>query len=151
MSFDLDLQAVRTTAKKQLAPPCYPANAAKAANTANALQLPKVSSISRISSVSTLAGGAAKDPQAPEISSVSNISRVSRVAGGTANVVLPVPQSKWSVYAPWRAADRAYQTHHWQCATCRAAARSAGHSTRCAAGQQLYAAYEQAAPAGGTV
>ena len=47
---------------------------------------------------------------------------------------------------PWRAADRAYQRHHWQCSVCKAAAR--GHSERCTEGQRLrdmvYAAVDAA-------
>ena len=47
---------------------------------------------------------------------------------------------------PWRAADRAYQRHHWKCSVCKAAAR--GHSERCTEGQRLrdmvYAAVDAA-------
>ena len=43
------------------------------------------------------------------------------------------------VSQPWRAADELYQTHHWQCAACKVAAR--GHADRCAEGQQLHDAY----------
>lgn len=45
----------------------------------------------------------------------------------------------------WRAADAAYQTHHWQCPTCRAAA--AGHAEQCVDGQRLHSEYTQAATA----
>ncbi|MBX9934982.1 MAG: hypothetical protein K2Y10_00115 [Burkholderiaceae bacterium] len=53
------------------------------------------------------------------------------------------PLPKFSVHQPWNEADRAYQAHHWNCTTCKAAARS-GHSDRCVQGQQLHSAYEQA-------
>ena len=43
----------------------------------------------------------------------------------------------------WRATDAAYQTHHWQCPTCRAAA--AGHAEQCVVGQRLHSEYTQAA------
>ncbi len=46
---------------------------------------------------------------------------------------------------PWRAADRLYESHHWQCSTCRAAAT--GHTARCMDGQRLHDAYTQAAMA----
>lgn len=40
---------------------------------------------------------------------------------------------------PWRVADRAYERHHWHCATCMAAARAApGTADRCAEGQHLH-------------
>ena len=50
---------------------------------------------------------------------------------------------KFSVHQSWNVADRAYQAHHWNCTTCKAAARSGGSSQRCATGQHLYATYEQ--------
>ena len=46
---------------------------------------------------------------------------------------------------PWRAADRLYEQHHWQCTTCRAAAR--GHAPRCPEGQRLHDAYTLASSA----
>ena len=130
MVFDLDLIAVQSAAKDSVAATGYAATAA------------------------TLATVATKSAQS--VATVATVAAVASSHGLATSTKQPTPAparplSKWSVYAPWRAADRAYQTHHWQCATCRAAARSAGHSTRCAAGQQLYAAYEQAAPAGGAV
>ena len=50
---------------------------------------------------------------------------------------------------PWRVADRLYQNHHWQCATCMAAASAApGVMARCAAGERLHSDYRaQAATA----
>ena len=43
---------------------------------------------------------------------------------------------------PWRVADRLYQNHHWQCATCMAAASAApGSMARCAEGQRLHSDY----------
>ena len=48
----------------------------------------------------------------------------------------PPPPLPWlHMDQPWRAADRLYEQHHWQCATCRAAAR--GHADRCPEGQSL--------------
>ena len=46
---------------------------------------------------------------------------------------------------PWRAADRRYQRHHWQCGICKAAAR--GHSERCTEGQRLHNDYRAQAAA----
>ena len=46
---------------------------------------------------------------------------------------------------PWRAADRLYQNHHWQCSVCKAAAR--GHSERCTEGQRLHNDYRAQAAA----
>lgn len=59
----------------------------------------------------------------------------------------PKPLPKFSVHQPWNLADRAYQAHHWNCTTCKVAARSGGHSQRCTEGQHLYDLYEQAAMA----
>ena len=43
---------------------------------------------------------------------------------------------------PWRVADRLYQSHHWSCTVCKAAARAApGTADRCAAGQHLHDNY----------
>ena len=43
---------------------------------------------------------------------------------------------------PWRAADRLYQNHHWQCPECKAAARAApGTAERCTEGQRLHSGY----------
>ena len=43
---------------------------------------------------------------------------------------------------PWRAADRLYQNHHWQCPECKVAARAApGTAERCTEGQRLHDAY----------
>ena len=53
------------------------------------------------------------------------------------------PLPKFHVAQPWNEADKAYQAHHWNCPTCKAAARS-GHSDRCATGQQLHDLYERA-------
>lgn len=58
---------------------------------------------------------------------------------------VPKPLPKFHVAQPWNVADRTYQAHHWSCPTCKAAARSGGHSARCTEGQQLHSAYEQAA------
>ena len=56
------------------------------------------------------------------------------------------PMGRWHMNQPWRAADRLYQNHHWQCSVCKAAAR--GHSERCTEGQRLrdmvYAAVDAA-------
>ena len=57
------------------------------------------------------------------------------------------PLPKFHVAQPWNKADKAYQAHHWNCPTCKAAARS-GHSDRCATGQQLHDLYERAFEAG---
>lgn len=46
---------------------------------------------------------------------------------------------------PWRAADRLFESHHWQCTTCKSAAT--GHTARCPDGQRLHDAYTQAAMA----
>ena len=52
----------------------------------------------------------------------------------------PPPPLPWlHMDQPWRAADRLYEQHHWQCTTCRAAAR--GHAPRCPEGQRLHDAY----------
>ena len=55
------------------------------------------------------------------------------------------PLPRFHVAQPWNVADKAYQAHHWSCATCKAAARS-GHSDRCTQGQHLYDLYEQTGP-----
>ena len=49
------------------------------------------------------------------------------------------PLPHFHLEQPWRAADRAYERHHWQCTVCKAAARAApGTADRCAAGQHLH-------------
>ena len=60
----------------------------------------------------------------------------------------PKPVPRFSVYAPWNEADRAYQAHHWQCPQCRVNARTRDREPRCAIGQELYTAYELAAMKG---
>ncbi|OAD83964.1 hypothetical protein ATN89_12390 [Comamonas thiooxydans] len=40
--------------------------------------------------------------------------------------------------------DKAYIAHHFNCPTCCAAGRSGGKQARCAVGQQLWDAYNQA-------
>ena len=51
----------------------------------------------------------------------------------------PKPMGWLHMEQPWRAADRLYQAHHWQCTVCKAAARAApGTADRCAAGQHLH-------------
>ncbi|GAB3367408.1 MULTISPECIES: hypothetical protein [Giesbergeria] len=54
----------------------------------------------------------------------------------------PLPQ--FHSAQPWHEADKAYLAHHWGCDTCKAHARSNGHSDRCSTGQHLYNLYEQA-------
>lgn len=44
----------------------------------------------------------------------------------------------------WHAADRAYQRHHSVCGHCRAAGMAPGQRERCAEGQALWAAYQEA-------
>lgn len=44
----------------------------------------------------------------------------------------------------WHAADKAYQAHHSQCNTCRAAGARPGHLQRCSTGQGLWDTYNQA-------
>lgn len=51
----------------------------------------------------------------------------------------PKPMGWLHLKQPWRAADRAYQHHHWKCSACKAAAR--GHSERCTEGQRLHDEY----------
>lgn len=41
----------------------------------------------------------------------------------------------------WPAADRAYQLHHANCPTCRAAGAAPGSVQRCTVGAQLWATY----------
>ena len=54
----------------------------------------------------------------------------------------PKPMGWLHMEQPWRAADRLYQNHHWQCTVCKAAARAApGTADRCAAGQRLHNDY----------
>ena len=54
----------------------------------------------------------------------------------------PKPMGWLHMEQPWRAADRLYQNHHWQCTECKAAARAApGTADRCAEGQLLHDAY----------
>ena len=54
----------------------------------------------------------------------------------------PKPMGWLHMEQPWRAADRLYQNHHWQCPACMAAARAApGVMARCAEGQLLHDAY----------
>lgn len=55
----------------------------------------------------------------------------------------PKPMGWLHMDQPWRAADRLYQTHHWQCTTCKSAAT--GHAARCTDGQRLHLDYTQAA------
>ena len=51
----------------------------------------------------------------------------------------PKPMGWLHMEQPWRAADRLYQNHHWQCTVCKAAARAApGTADRCAEGQRLH-------------
>ncbi len=52
----------------------------------------------------------------------------------------PVP--KFSIKAPWRAADRTWLTHWQQCPQCQTAGRT--NTTRCAHGQDLFTTYQQA-------
>ena len=68
------------------------------------------------------------------------------VVAAMAPALKPLP--KFSVHQPWNEADRAYQAHHWNCTSCKAAARSGGHSQRCTEGQHLYELYKQAFEAG---
>ena len=52
------------------------------------------------------------------------------------------PMGRWHMNQPWRGAGRAYERHHWRCATCMAAARAApGVMARCAAGERLHSDY----------
>lgn len=44
----------------------------------------------------------------------------------------------------WSAADKAYQLHHSNCPTCRAAGTAPGSRERCPAGLELWATYQQA-------
>ena len=54
----------------------------------------------------------------------------------------PKPMGWLHMEQPWRAADRLYQNHHWQCTVCKAAARAApGTADRCSAGQHLHDNY----------
>lgn len=46
---------------------------------------------------------------------------------------------------PWRTADRLFESHHWQCNTCKSAAT--GRASRCPDGQRLHDEYTQAAMA----
>ena len=65
---------------------------------------------------------------------------------GRASPPPPAPMPWLSVHQPWRAADRLYEAHHWQCPACRAAAR--GRCTeRCPEGQRLHDAYTRASTA----
>ena len=51
----------------------------------------------------------------------------------------PKPMGWLHMEQPWRAADRLYERHHWQCTVCKAAARAApGTADRCAEGQRLH-------------
>lgn len=64
----------------------------------------------------------------------------------TPPAALPAPAPKpmgWlHMEQPWRAADRLYQSHHWQCAACMASARAApGTADRCTEGQHLHDNY----------
>ena len=58
----------------------------------------------------------------------------------------PAPMPWLSVHQPWRAADRLYEAHHWQCPACRAAARGR-YTERCVEGQRLHDAYTLASSA----
>ena len=54
----------------------------------------------------------------------------------------PKPMGWLHMEQPWRADDRRYQAHHWQCTACMAAARAApGVMARCAAGERLHSDY----------
>lgn len=54
----------------------------------------------------------------------------------------PKPMGWLHLDQPWRAADRLYQAHHWQCPQCKAAAQAApGTAERCTAGQRLHDDY----------
>ena len=58
----------------------------------------------------------------------------------------PAPLPWLSVHQPWRAADRLYEAHHWQCPVCCAAARCR-YTERCVEGQRLHDAYTLASSA----
>ena len=60
----------------------------------------------------------------------------------------PKPMGWLHMGQPWRAADRLYQNHHWQCPECKAAARAApGTAERCTEGQRLHDEYTAQAAA----
>ena len=60
----------------------------------------------------------------------------------------PKPMGWLHMEQPWRAADRLYQNHHWQCPECKAAARAApGTAERCTEGQRLHDEYTAQAAA----
>ena len=60
----------------------------------------------------------------------------------------PKPMGWLHMEQPWRAADRLYQNHHWQCPECKAAARAApGTAERCTEGQRLHNDYRAQAAA----
>ena len=60
----------------------------------------------------------------------------------------PKPMGWLHMEQPWRAADRLYQNHHWQCPECKAAARAApGTAERCTEGQRMHDEYTAQAAA----
>ena len=63
-------------------------------------------------------------------------------AASPARQPAPAPMGWLHLDQPWRVADRLYQSHHWSCTVCKAAARAApGTADRCIEGQRLHSDY----------
>lgn len=131
MSIDLDLSAIQLAAKNSATNPLLTANVAKAANFANEKQPDSPPSPEKLAGLATLAGLA-----------VSNGLLTHEKAPTVAPDPDPKPLPKFDQAQPWRALDREFQAHYWQCPACKAGGRTRG--PLCPTGQQLSAAVEQA-------
>ena len=135
MAFDLDLNAIQSAAKKRTANPWLMANAANPANLASQTAPNQPESPKSLAGLAELAGLA-----------ISHGRLTTRESPAAASSPPPPPLPWLHMDQPWRAADAAYQAHHWQCPACRAAAR--GRCTeRCPEGQRLHDDYTRASTA----
>ena len=129
MAFELHISAIVEAAKTPVANPWLMANPANVANLANESapnQPESPKSLAKLAKLAGLAGLAISHERLTTCAGPANAS----------NLAPPPPPLPWlHMDQPWRAADRLYEQHHWQCATCRAAAR--GHADRCPEGQSL--------------
>ena len=136
MAFELHISAIVEAAKTPVANPWLMANPANVANLANESAPNQPESPKSLAKLAGLAGLAISHERLTTCAGPANAS----------NLAPPPPPLPWlHMDQPWRAADRLYEQHHWQCTTCRAAAR--GHAPRCPEGQRLHDAYTLASSA----
>lgn len=64
--------------------------------------------------------------------------RIEAANDGTVATTVPEPTD-------WLVLDKAYQSHHFNCAVCKAAGRGVRYGLRCGVGAALWTAYETAA------